>query len=84
MTNVTEDAGARVVAALGGAAARGLLEVLERPDADRAARLAEVQSVLAGDKTVSIQWFENCGHWIFEDQPERFDTALSEFIDKGV
>lgn len=54
-----------------------------QPDAERGARLAEVQSVLAGDKTVSIQWFENTGHWIHEDQPARFDAALHEFIDKG-
>jgi hypothetical protein len=40
----TDDGGARVIAALGEPAARELLEVLERSDADRAALIARLDA----------------------------------------
>lgn len=42
LREVSEDIGQRVVAALGEPAARELLEVLERPDADRAALIGRL------------------------------------------
>jgi hypothetical protein len=42
--NGIRDVGGRVVAALGEPAARELLEVLERPDADRAALIARLHA----------------------------------------